>query len=103
MKKLKLKIIDAIIAKLRKGWTQCASAKNASGECVPPESEGAVCWCAIGAAAAVAHDTGLVVDVWGWFENRGRTINLNDWHWKSADDAVSYFEERRRLVERGIV
>jgi len=40
-------------------WTTGVLARDAAGEWIEPQDNGAVCWCAVGAVAAVSPDVDL--------------------------------------------
>ena len=51
-----LEVLKAARAKIEKGWTQGAMARDKNGVALSCSDQDAACWCVMGATMAVTHD-----------------------------------------------
>jgi hypothetical protein len=90
-------VLRKAAAKVRQGWTQRVSARNALGECVSHASPNAVCWCADGALSVVAPISATdayvaAIDALGLEIGQRDFVSWNDAPHRTAEEVASAME-----------
>lgn len=101
-----LERVDRAIARIKRGWTQGAFARDANGHSTDPECDAAVCWCIEGALGDDDHHgiAGLMTrfrEAAGLSREWGHAWTWNDAMTRTQADVLRVLHEmRRRLAAR---